>query len=113
MNKKKITYDEFLELEKNLEISYGKILGAERIPKSDKLLKLTVSFGGEPTDTKIVVTNLGGLFEPERFKNLTLPFVVNLLPTKIMGVISECMIMVPKNGSIIELENYSLGSKLL
>ena len=113
MSKELISYGEFLEIEKKLEIKYGQVVYAERIPKSDKLLKLTVLFGQEESDEKFVVTNLGDKFEPSAFKGLTLPFVMNLVPSKMMGVVSEAMIMVPKNGDVIELSNYSLGSKLL
>ena len=47
MAKEKIEYSEFLEIEKKLEIKFGQIVKAERIPKSDKMLKLTVLFGVE------------------------------------------------------------------
>ena len=113
MSKELISYGEFLEIEKKLEIKYGQVVSAERIPKSGKLLKLVVLFGSEESDEKIVVTNLGENFEPSAFEGLTLPFVMNLVPSKMMGVVSEVMIMVPKNGDVIELSNYSLGSKLL
>ena len=113
MTKELIKYDEFLAIEDKLEIRYGQILSAERIEKSNKLLRLTVSFGKDESDIKTVVTNLGGEFEPESFLGLILPFVVNLTPSKMMGVVSEAMIMVPSNNGKIELQNYTLGSKLL
>lgn len=110
--KEKITFTEFLEIESKLEIKYGYILIAERIPKSTKLLKLDVMFDTtEPSKT--VVTNLGETFQPEEFEGLTLPFITNLQPTKMMGVMSEAMIMVPQNNGTIELKNPSSGSKLL
>ena len=43
--KQEISFDEFLEIESKLEIRIGKVTAAERVPKSDKLLKLTVIFG--------------------------------------------------------------------
>jgi methionyl-tRNA synthetase len=113
MSEELISYGEFLEIAKKLNIKYGQVVSAERIPKSDKLLKLVVIFGSEEADEKIVVTNLGEIFEPSAFEGLVLPFVMNLLPSKMMGVTSQAMIMVPKIGDVIELNNYSLGSKLL
>jgi len=113
MSKELIEFSEFLEIEKKLEIKYGQIVSAERIPKSKKLLKLIVIFGIEESDEKTVVTNLGDKFEPEEFEGLTLPFITNLTPSVMMGVTSEAMIMVPTNHGLVELEEYSLGAKLL
>lgn len=110
-NKEEITFDEFLEIEKKLDICIGVVLTAERIPKSKKLLNLSVSFGAE---TLSVVTNLGDKFEPEAFINIALPFIMNLTTSVIMGVESQAMIMVGETTEgVIELNNYSLGSKLM
>lgn len=114
MNKEKITYDEFLEIEKKLEIRIGQIVDVERIPKSKKLLKLTVIFGPNKEDEKTVVTNLGEKFEPEDIVGIWCPFIMNLVPSKMMGVESEAMIMVGERPEgQIELEDYSMGTKLL
>jgi methionyl-tRNA synthetase len=115
MNKPIISFDEYLEIESKLEIRIGTVIEAERIPKSKKLLKLTVAFGPTVTDNlKIVVTNLGEQNEPEFFEGLNLPFIMNLAPTPMMGVMSEAMIMVGEdmNGEH-ELTNYSTGTKLM
>jgi len=113
MSKELIEFDEFLEITNKLEVIYGQVVSAERVPKSKKLLKLTVIFGVDESDEKTVVTNLGDKFEPEEFEGLTLPFVTNLVPSTIMGIVSQAMIMVPTNHGKVELEEYSLGSKLL
>ena len=113
MAKEKIEYAEFLEIEKKLEIKFGQVVKAERIPKSNKMLKLTVLFGVEESDEKISVTNLGSQFEPSDFEGLTLPFITNLKPHKMMCVVSEVMIMVSTIEGLVELDNYSLGSQLL
>jgi len=114
MNKEKITYDEFLEIESKLEIRIGSVVAAERIPKSNKLLKLSVSFGPQITDNiKTVVTNLGDKHEPEFFVDLHLPFVVNLEPSKMMGVESQAMIIIGEgiNGEL-DFSNYLLGTQI-
>lgn len=114
MNKEKINFVEFVEISKKLEITIGRIITAERIPKSTKLLKLTVSFNNTNDDAKTVVTNLGADFEPEQFIGLVCPFVMNLTPTLMMGVTSECMIMVGENlEGKIEFGEYSVGTKLM
>lgn len=114
MNKEQITFEEFLELEKKLEIRIGQIVVAERIPKSKKLLKLTVIFGETESDVRTVVTNLGDKFEPEAFLMLNMPFIMNLTPSTMMGVQSQAMIMVAENpDGLINLDNYNVGSKLM
>jgi hypothetical protein len=50
-----IEFSEFLELSAKLEIKVGKITEVEDVPKSSKLIKLTVDFG---TETRTVVTNI-------------------------------------------------------
>jgi methionyl-tRNA synthetase len=112
MEKQKIDFKEFLEIEKKLEIRVGYIITAERIPKSDKLLKLNVSFADG--DSKTVVTNIGNKIEPEELFGISCPFIMNLTPSKMMGIISEAMIVVGEttNGKI-EIRNYSIGTKLL
>jgi len=57
-----IEFPEFLEIQKKLEIKVGQIVNVEDIPKSNKLIKLTVDFG---TETRIVVTNIKPLFNSE------------------------------------------------
>ncbi len=112
MEKEKIDFKTFLEIEKKLEIKVGYILTAERVPKSDKLLKLSVSFADN--DIKTVVTNIGNKIDPEELFGISCPFITNLEVSKIMGITSEAMIMVGEttNGKI-ELRNYLIGTKLL
>lgn len=117
--KEQIEFSEFLEIEKKLDIRIGQVVASERVPKSDKLLKLTVIFGSEESDVKTVVTNLGQYFEPDVFLGGRFQFIVNLKPSKMMGITSEAMIMVgePYNGDLevlsIELSDFSIGTKIL
>lgn len=114
MEKAKITFNEFLEIESKLEIKIGQIVEAERIPKSDKMLKLTVAFSD--TDFRTVVTNIGSKYEPESLKFVSLPFITNLEPAKIMGVVSEAMIVMGTNldgSEVLNVKEYSEGTKLM
>ena len=114
MNKEHITFEEFLELEKKLDIRIGQVIVSERIPKSKKLLKLTVIFGETENDVRIVVTNLGDRFEPEAFLMVKMPFIMNLTPSTMMGVQSQAMIMVGENSDgVINLHDYNVGAKLM
>ncbi len=111
MNKPEIEFSEFIQIAEKLEIRIGKILTSERVPNTDKLLQLSVDFGDS---IKTCVTNLGGTFDPELFLGAQMPFVMNLKPSKMKGVVSEVMIMVGETGDgTVQLGNYSLGAKLL
>jgi methionyl-tRNA synthetase len=113
--KEQIEFSEFLEIEKKLDIRIGQIAEAERVPKSDKLLKLTVIFGSKDSDIKTVVTNIGSTFEPDELLGSNVPFIVNLKPTKMMGIVSEAMIIIGSNvkNDGMELEDYSIGTKII
>ena len=116
ITKEQIEFSEFLEIEKKLDIRVGQVLAAERVPKSDKLLKLTVIFGVNKEDEKTVVTNIGSTTEPDDLLGLTMPFIVNLKPSKMMGITSEAMIVVGTGleGQIqIGLDYMGIGTKIL
>lgn len=114
MEKQQISFEEFLEIEKKLDIRIGQVIDVERIPNSKKLLKMLVIFGGNKEDQKTVVTNLGDKFEPNDLVGIWCPFIMNLKPAVMMGVESQAMIMVgEKADGSIELEKYSMGTKLI
>ncbi|MDW8062680.1 MAG: hypothetical protein RMI43_00735 [Candidatus Caldarchaeum sp.] len=75
---------------KRVEMKVGKVVHAERVKGSDKLLKLKVSFGDVH---KIVLTGLASLYSPEHFVGRQFVFVTNLEPRKIRGEISEAMLL--------------------
>jgi len=109
--KEKINFDTYLAIEKQLEIKLGTIQSVEKMPKSDKMLKLTVFFGED--DERTVMTNIGNRLENVNdLMFITLPFITNLEPVKIMGVESSAMIMPPMRGDKIELNGMS-GSTLM
>lgn len=89
--KDKIEFSEFLELEKKLEIQVGTVLSVEDVPKSNKLLKLTVQFGSEQ---RTVVTNIKPhLTDPRGLENRNFLFITNLKPVVMMGIESTAMIL--------------------
>ena len=102
-----ITYDQFGELEKQLDIRIGQIVDAERVPKSFGL-KLTVSFGPSG-ETKTAFTNLGKDNEPEELIGLLAPFLLNMEPSEIKGVMSEVMILAKPNAD----NTFSIGTTIL
>jgi methionine--tRNA ligase beta chain len=77
------------DLEK-IEIKIGKIISAERIENTDKLIKLLVDFGSEKRQ---IVTAMAQFFEPEYFIGKEFPFITNLESRTFKGVESNGMIM--------------------
>jgi len=110
--KNQIEFSQFLEIEKQLEIKIGQINEVERVAKSDKMLKMTVSFGHD--DIRTVMTNIGNKVNSDDLKGKKFPFITNLKPAKIMGIESAAMIMVPSmEGEIDISESPMIGYNLL
>ena len=82
----KVSIDHF----RQVQMRAGTIVEAERVPKSNKLIRMVVDFGGE---TRQIVGGIGKKYEPEFLVGKTCPFVFNLQPAKLMGVESNGMIM--------------------
>ncbi|MDD5144929.1 MAG: methionine--tRNA ligase subunit beta [Candidatus Pacebacteria bacterium] len=81
-----ISFEDF----KKLDMRIGKILSAEKIEGSDKLLKFEVDFGEEKRQ---IVSGIAEYFTPESVVGKEFPFVVNLEPRILRGVESSGMIM--------------------
>ncbi|MEI6238661.1 MAG: hypothetical protein WCP15_03970 [bacterium] len=82
-----INYDDFAKV----EIKAGKILSAEKIPETDKLLKLSVDFAEEKP--RQIVSGISAYFpDPATLVGRTCMFVTNLEPRIIRGVESNGMI---------------------
>ncbi|MCE5263382.1 MAG: methionine--tRNA ligase [Deltaproteobacteria bacterium] len=83
--KPEITYEEF----EKVDLRAAKVLAAERVPKSSKLLKLTVEIDGART----IVAGMGKDYTPEEIVGKTIVVVANLKPAKLMGVESRGMLL--------------------
>jgi len=83
-----ITIDEFMKI----QLKTAKVLTAERVPKSEKLLKLQVSLG-EGTEPRQIVAGIGKKYEPEALIGKTIIVVANLKPAKLMGIESQGMVL--------------------
>lgn len=93
--KAEISFDDFSKM----DIRIGKILKAERVEKSKKLLKLQVDTG---IDVRTVMSGIAEHFAPEDVVGKQVTILVNLAPRKIMGVESQGMILMAadKDGSL-------------
>ncbi len=91
-----ITFEDFAKL----EIRVGKILSAERIEGTDKLLKLEVDFSDF---RRQIVSGIAQFYKPEQLVGKQFPFVINLEPRVIRGVESQGMILAISAGEKIVL----------
>jgi len=94
-----ISIDDF----KKVEIRAGKILSAEPVEGSEKLLKLSVDFGEE--NPRQVISGIAKYVTPENLVGVTCGFVTNLEPREIMGQKSEAMIMAISGDDFFSLMN--------
>ena len=88
-----ISIDDF----KKLEIRIGHILSAEKVPETDKLLKLSVDFGEE--SPRQIVSGISGFFpDPQVLVGKKCAFAANLEPRTIKGLESNGMILAVNGG---------------
>jgi methionyl-tRNA synthetase len=94
----RISIDDFLKV----ELRVAKVLAAERVPKSTKLLKLLVDVG---TDQRTIVAGIAESYEPDAIVGRTIVVVANLKPAKLMGVESNGMVLAasPDGGKAVLL----------
>ena len=90
----RISIDDF----KRVELRVAKVLGAEAVPKSRKLLKLTVDTG---SDQRTIVAGIAETYQPEQLIGRTVVIVANLQTAKLMGVESHGMVLAasPEGGA--------------
>jgi methionyl-tRNA synthetase len=85
-----IQYDDFAKL----DIRTGTILEAEKVPKADKLLKLTVDLGFEK---RTVVAGIAQHFQPEAIIGQRILALANLAPRPLRGIESNGMILMAED----------------
>ncbi len=108
--KENIIFDDFTKL----DIRSATILDAEKVPKTNKLLKLTLDTG---LDKRIVVSGIAEYFDPAAIKGKQVSVVINLESREIRGIESQGMILMAedKDGKLVFVspaENVSDGSEI-
>jgi methionyl-tRNA synthetase len=86
-----ITIDDFAKI----KLRVGKVLEAEKVEKSDKLLKLKVSLGDEE---RTIVSGIAQYYEPQELIGKNVIVLANLKPRKIFGIESHGMLLAAKDG---------------
>ena len=85
-----INYETF----KQVELKVAKVLSAERVEGSEKLLKLEVDLGSEKRQ---VIAGVGIKYQPENLVGKSIIIVANLEPRKLMGLESNGMLLAASN----------------
>ena len=78
-----------------MDIRTATVLEAERVPKTDKLLKLTIDTG---IDQRTIVSGIAEYYSPEEMVGKQICILANLEPRKIRGIESKGMILMAKQG---------------
>jgi methionyl-tRNA synthetase len=82
----RITIDDFMKV----ELRTAKVLAAEKVPNSRKLIKLSIDAG---TEQRTLVAGIAEAYEPEALVGRTIVIVFNLKPAKLMGIESNGMVL--------------------
>ncbi len=91
-----ITIDEF----KRTELRVAEVTAAERVPKTDKLMKLTLTLGDE---TREVVSGIADTYTAEELVGKHVILVANLKPAKLRGIVSHGMVLAASDGEKLRL----------
>ena len=89
--KDECTFEEF----EKMDIRTATVLEAERVPKTDKLLKLTIDTG---IDKRTIVSGIAEYYKPEDMVGKQICILANLKPRTIRGIESHGMILMAKQG---------------
>jgi methionyl-tRNA synthetase len=82
----RISIEQFM----SVELRVARVLAAERVPKSKKLVKMSVDLGSE---TRTLVAGIAEAYTPEALVGRTVIVVANLQPAKLMGIESNGMVL--------------------
>ncbi|MCQ2158352.1 MAG: methionine--tRNA ligase [Bacteroidales bacterium] len=108
--KEQVTFDDFGKM----DIRTATVLEAERVPKTDKLLKLTIDTG---IDRRTIVSGIAEYYTPEEMVGKQICILANLAPRTIKGIESKGMILMARQGDgkmrfITPAETLSNGAEI-
>lgn len=92
-----IQYDDFAKL----DIRIGRVVAAEKVPETDKLIKCTIDFG--ELGARTIVSGIAEWKTPEELVGKRLPYIVNLAPRMLKGVESQGMLLAASDESGVAL----------
>ncbi len=88
--KDEVSYEDFSKM----DIRIAKILAAEKVPKTDKLIKLDLDTG---FDKRTVVSGIAEYFKPEEIIGKHVCILANLAPRKLRGIVSHGMVLLAED----------------
>jgi methionyl-tRNA synthetase len=91
-----------------VDLRVGRIAAAERVEKSEKLIKLKVEIGAE---VRQVVAGIGKSYTPEDIVGKSVVIVANLKPAKLMGIESQGMLLAASNGDVLAVATFDRETK--
>ena len=108
--KSNISFDEFSKM----DIRIGTILEAEKVPKTKKLLKLSIDTG---VDKRTVVSGIAEYYQPEDIIGKKVNILINLEPREIKGILSQGMILMAEDTQgklcfVSPVEDFENGSTI-
>ena len=89
--KEEVTFDDF----GRMDIRTATVLEAVKVPKTDKLLKLTIDIG---IDRRVIVSGIAEYYSPDDMVGKQICILANLKPRTIKGIESQGMILMAKQG---------------
>src|SRR5690606_19242889 len=89
-----------------VQLRVGKVLAAERVPKSKKLLQLTVQ--DSPSTERTILAGLAESYTPEEITGRTIVFVANLKPRPMMGLVSHGMVLAAEADGGVQLLSFDV-----
>jgi methionyl-tRNA synthetase len=84
-----------------IDLRVGEVKLAERVPKSDKLLRLEVDLG--PLGVRQILAGIGKHYAPEELIGKRLAVLANLPPRKMMGLQSQGMVLAAGDGDVLSV----------
>ena len=97
-----ISIDEFTKV----DLRAGKVLEAEKVKKSKKLIKMRIDIGSEQ---RTILAGIAQQYEPEQLIGKTVIVVVNLEPAKLMGQESQGMVLAGVYGDDLSVTAFAKG----
>jgi methionyl-tRNA synthetase len=103
-----ISFEDFI----NMDIRTGTIIEAENVPKTKKLMKLTIDTG---IDQRTIVSGISEYFKPEDVLGKQVCVLINLAPRKLKGIESQGMVLMAEDSDgklkfIVPSEKINNGS---
>lgn len=104
-----ITIDDFAKI----DLRVATVVAAERVPKTDKLIKLQVKIGNKE---RTIVSGIAQYYEPENLIGKNVIVIANLKPAKLRGIESRGMVLAASDGEgnlvLADVPGIASGSKV-